>query len=108
MNVLAYRLIIADDHPLFRGALREAVTGLFERIEIADFVPAVLRELAPRFRIYAAEVETAAPLAASLAAGEPRTVDYRPTFVDGIGSKMVFAGMFERARKLLDGSSAIA
>jgi DNA-binding NarL/FixJ family response regulator len=24
----AYRLIIADDHPLFRGALREAVSGL--------------------------------------------------------------------------------
>jgi DNA-binding NarL/FixJ family response regulator len=25
----SHRLIIADDHPLFRGALREAVTGLF-------------------------------------------------------------------------------
>ncbi len=25
-----YRLIIADDHPLFRGALREAVAGLFD------------------------------------------------------------------------------
>jgi DNA-binding NarL/FixJ family response regulator len=23
-----YRLVIADDHPLFRGALREAVSGL--------------------------------------------------------------------------------
>ena len=32
-----YRLVIADDHPLFRGALREAVTGLlFERVEIAE------------------------------------------------------------------------
>jgi len=30
------RLIIADDHPLFRGALREAVSGLFERGEIAE------------------------------------------------------------------------
>jgi DNA-binding NarL/FixJ family response regulator len=29
-------LIIADDHPLFRGALREAVSGLFERGEIAE------------------------------------------------------------------------
>jgi DNA-binding NarL/FixJ family response regulator len=28
--------MIADDHPLFRGALREAVTGLFERMEIAE------------------------------------------------------------------------
>ena len=31
-----YRLVIADDHPLFRGALREAVTGLFERDVIAE------------------------------------------------------------------------
>ncbi|MGH6684134.1 MAG: response regulator [Pseudolabrys sp.] len=31
-----YRLVIADDHPLFRGALREAVTGLFERLDIAE------------------------------------------------------------------------
>lgn len=31
-----YRLVIADDHPLFRGALREAVTGVFERSEIAE------------------------------------------------------------------------
>src|SRR5258708_27335830 len=30
------RLIIADDHPLFRGALREAVSGLFEEVEIAE------------------------------------------------------------------------
>ena len=28
--------MIADDHPLFRGALREAVTGLFERVDIAE------------------------------------------------------------------------
>ncbi len=32
----SYRLVIADDHPLFRGALREAVTGLFERMEITE------------------------------------------------------------------------
>ena len=31
-----YRLVIADDHPLFRGALREAVTGLFDRANIAE------------------------------------------------------------------------
>jgi DNA-binding NarL/FixJ family response regulator len=31
-----YRLVIADDHPLFRGALREAVSGLFARVDIAE------------------------------------------------------------------------
>ena len=30
------RLIIADDHPLFRGALREAVSGLLLGVEIAE------------------------------------------------------------------------
>jgi DNA-binding NarL/FixJ family response regulator len=32
----SYRVLIADDHPLFRGALREAVNGLFDRVEIAE------------------------------------------------------------------------
>jgi DNA-binding NarL/FixJ family response regulator len=31
-----YRFVIADDHPLFRGALREAVTGLFQHVEIGE------------------------------------------------------------------------
>jgi DNA-binding NarL/FixJ family response regulator len=30
------RLVIADDHPLFRGALREAISGLFENVEIVE------------------------------------------------------------------------
>jgi threonine dehydratase len=71
-------------------------------------IAAVLRQLAPRVKIYAAEVETAAPLSASLAAGEPRTVEYSPSFVDGIGSKMVFASMFAHAKGLLDGSLVVS
>src|SRR6202171_6499434 len=70
-------------------------------------IAAVLRKLAPRVRIYAAEIETAAPLAASFAAGEPRLVEYQPSFVDGIGSKTVFPGMCGSARKLLDGSLVV-
>lgn len=70
-------------------------------------IAAVLRALVRKVRIYAAEIETAAPLAASLAAGEPRTVEYQPSFVDGIGSKMVFANMFEDALTLLDGSLVV-
>jgi len=31
-----YRFVIADDHPLFRGALREAVSGLFTHVEIGE------------------------------------------------------------------------
>ena len=33
---MQYRLVIADDHPLFRGALREAVSGLLERVDVAE------------------------------------------------------------------------
>jgi threonine dehydratase len=70
-------------------------------------IASVLRTLAPKVRIYAAETETGAPLAASLGAGEPRTVEYMPSFVDGIGSKSVFPNMFELARTLLDGSLVV-
>ena len=31
-----YRLLIADDHPLFRGALREAVSGMFADVDIME------------------------------------------------------------------------
>jgi threonine dehydratase len=55
-------------------------------------------------RIYAAEPETAAPFAASLAAGSPQEVAYTPSFVDGIGSKAVLAEMWPLVRRLLDGS----
>ena len=61
-----------------------------------------MRALNPNCRIYAAEVATAAPLSVSLAAGSPRTVDYKPSFVDGIGAKMVFPQMLERAQQLID------
>ena len=32
----AYRFIIADDHPLFRGALRQTLESMFEGVEIAE------------------------------------------------------------------------
>jgi DNA-binding NarL/FixJ family response regulator len=32
----SYHLLIADDHPLFRGALREAVTGLLSRAHVGE------------------------------------------------------------------------
>ena len=31
-----HQVLIADDHPLFRGALREALNGLFDRVEVAE------------------------------------------------------------------------
>jgi len=67
-------------------------------------IASVLRELRPACRIFTAEVATAAPLAASLAAGTPTEVNYESSWVDGIGAKAVFPQMFERARTLIDGA----
>jgi threonine dehydratase len=57
--------------------------------------------------VFAVEVEGAAPLAASLDAGAVATVDYKPSFVDGIGSKTVMPEMLELARGLLAGSLVV-
>ena len=69
---------------------------------LACGIASAVRALKPACRILAAEVATAAPLAAALAAGSPQVVAYQPSFVDGIGSKSVFPRMFERARGLVD------
>src|SRR5262249_14921312 len=50
-------------------------------------IASAVRALRPAARVVACEVETGAPLAPSLAAGEMRSADYRPSFVDGIGGK---------------------
>ncbi len=75
---------------------------------LACGIAAALRARRPACRIYAAEVETAAPLSASLIAGAPRTVEYRPSFVDGIGGKAVFPSMWDRALGLIDGAIVVS
>lgn len=74
---------------------------------LACGIAAGLRALRPEVRVHAVEVEGAAPLAASLAAGEVVSIDYQPSFVDGIGSKTVFPEMLDLARELLAGSLVV-
>jgi threonine dehydratase len=74
---------------------------------LACGIAAGLRELRPELRVYAVEVEGAAPLAASLEAGEVVSIDYRPSFVDGIGSKTVFPEMLALDQELLAGSLVV-
>lgn len=71
---------------------------------LACGIAAAARALKPDCQVYAAEVATGAPLAASLAAGSPQLVEYQPSFVDGIGSKTVFPQMLEKAQTLLAGA----
>ncbi|HYJ32964.1 MAG TPA: threonine/serine dehydratase [Candidatus Binatia bacterium] len=71
-------------------------------------IAAVLRALAPRVRVHACEIATAAPLAVSLAAGAPSPVEYTPSFVDGIGGTTVFEEVWPHARELLAGSLVVS
>ena len=75
---------------------------------LSSGIASALRALKPNTRVYAAEVETAAPLAASLAAGRPVEVDYLPSFVDGIGGKSVLPEMWSLVSGLLDGSLTVS
>ena len=70
-------------------------------------IAAAARALAPRVQVYACEVETAAPLAASLKAGKPTRVEYRASFVDGISSPFVLEEMWPLASTLLAGSRVV-
>ncbi|MCA9738954.1 MAG: pyridoxal-phosphate dependent enzyme [Gemmatimonadota bacterium] len=67
-------------------------------------IACAVQALKPGTPVYAAEVETAAPFAASLAAGSPQGVEWVPSFVDGIGSRGVLPEMWPLARSVLAGS----
>lgn len=71
-------------------------------------IASAIRALKPTARLYAVEVDTAAPLAASLSAGHPVEIDYQASFVDGIGGKSVLPDMWERVNRLLDGSLLVS
>ena len=71
-------------------------------------IASALRAVKPGVKVYACEVDTAAPFAASLEAGEPVQIVYTPSFVDGIGAPVVLTEMWELARQLLDGSLVVS
>lgn len=71
---------------------------------LACGIAAGMRALKPECKVYAAEAASAAPLSASMAAGSPQMVDYKASFVDGIGAKTVFPQMLELAQSLIDGA----
>jgi len=67
-------------------------------------IASALRALKPTTKVFACEVETAAPLSRSLAQGSPCEVDYTPSFVDGIGGKSVLEEMWPLVSRLIDES----
>jgi threonine dehydratase len=75
---------------------------------LSSGIASAVRALKPQVKIYAVEVDTAAPLAPSLAAGRPVEVEYKSTFVDGIGSPHLIQEMWPLLRSLLDGSVVVS
>jgi len=74
---------------------------------LSSGIAAALSALKPGTKVYACEVSTAAPFAASLAAGHPVSVDYVPSFIDGIGGRTMLDEMWPLASKLLAGSIVV-
>jgi threonine dehydratase len=70
-------------------------------------IASAVKALRPGVRVVTAEPETAAPLAASLAAGAPAEIDYTPSFVDGAGGRALLATMWEHARSLVDSAVSV-
>jgi threonine dehydratase len=70
-------------------------------------IASAVKALRPGVRIVTAEPETAAPLAASLRAGEPTGIDFAPSFVDGAGGRALLPTMWEHARELVDEAVAV-
>lgn len=69
----------------------------------------VMRALRPSAKVYAAEPETAAPLAASLAAGHPvRLDDWKASFVDGAGGRSVLPSMWPLLKQAVDASVVVS
>lgn len=64
-------------------------------------IAAACAELKPATRVYAAEPATAAPLSASMAAGQPQYFDgWTASFVDGAGGKSVLPTMWPMLAQL--------
>ncbi len=75
---------------------------------LSSGIAAAIRSLKSNTRIYACEVETAAPLKTSLKAGSPQTVEYTPSFVDGIGGRSVLKEMWPLVSNLIDDSLVVS
>ena len=72
-------------------------------------IACAIAELRPDARVYAAEPETAAPLAASFRAGRAVYFDgWRPSFVDGAGGKSVLEPMWPLLRERIHDSVVVS
>lgn len=86
----------------------DAVVAPFGGGGLAGGIASAFRFLKPEVKVYACEVETAAPLAAALEAGTPVEIEHHPSFVDGIGGKKVLPEMWPLLEELIAGSLVVS
>lgn len=70
-------------------------------------IASAVKAIRPSVRVVTAEPATAAPLAASIAAGHETGVDFQASFVDGAGGPMLLPGMWDRVQGLVDEAVAV-
>jgi len=83
----------------------EAIVAAYGGGGLSCGIASALQVANSRARVFAAEPETASPLALSLAVGSPQRFEaWKPSWVDGCGGKSVFPRMWDLAHHLLAGS----
>jgi threonine dehydratase len=71
-------------------------------------IASAIKAQRPETKVYAVEQDTAAPLYATLEAGSPQEIDYRPSFVDGAGAKALLPKMWALVEPLIDGADRVS
>ena len=110
-----------DDHDFIAGNATLGLEIVEDLPDVKTIVAAIgggglvsgigsaVRSLAPHVRILGAEPETAAPGAASFAAGSPQVFgQWQVSFVDGAGGKSIFPRMWVRMQGIVDGSVVVS
>ncbi|HEY2579335.1 MAG TPA: threonine/serine dehydratase [Streptosporangiaceae bacterium] len=70
-------------------------------------IASAIKARRPQTRIIVVEPEGGAPVTAAFGAGHPVTIDFRPSFVDGAGSRSVLDSMWPLVHPLADQAVAI-
>ena len=71
-------------------------------------IASAIKQERPETKVYAVEQNTAAPLNATLEAGEMTAIDYQVSFVDGAGAKALLPKMWALVEPLIDGAYTVS
>ena len=70
-------------------------------------IASAIKQERPETKVFCVEQDTAAPLNATLAAGEMTAIDYKQSFVDGAGAKALLPKMWALVEPLIDGAYSV-